>query len=126
MKKLVQSLALALLTVFCASMLLACAPANLEKAQELLEKADYIVTVTMAEEGNEDNRVGTIVAFKAGLGASGISAGGLTATLFKSSKDAKAYYNSHVDEDAAEDSILKLSGKWVYFGSADACEVLFG
>ena len=119
MKKIFKAFSLTLLLVFCASILLACAPSDLAKAKEKMEEAGYSVILTEAKEGNEDNKVGTIVVTRLSLGSS-FEAEGLTAILFKSAKDAKTYYEAHATEEDKEEETLKLSGKWVYFGTEKA------
>lgn len=122
MKKVFNAITLTLLLVFCTSLLLACAPSDLAKAKEKMEEAGYNVILTEAKEDNEDNKVGSIVVTKISIGAS-FEAEGLTATLFKTAKDAKAYYEKHVDDETdEEDQTLKISGKWVYFGTQSAID----
>ena len=126
MKKLLKLLSLALIAVIASCSLLACAPSDLSKAKEKMAAAGYNVIVTEAKEGNEDNRVGTIVVTKIEIGAT-FEAESFTATLFKSAKDAKAYYEKNYGSDDKEDeSTVKLSGKWIYWGSGETEKVFLG
>ena len=131
MKKFIKGLSLALILAFSCVLLTACGgPKNLAKAEEIMKEADYNVVVTLAEEGNEDGKVGTISATKIDIGlGSGLNVNGehITATLFESSKAAKAYYEGHKDEEKEdEDQVLKVKGKWVYFGTETAIEIFLG
>ncbi len=112
MKKLLSVLLAALTCLF----LVACAPADLDKAEEKMEKAGYNVVVDETFSGLfDDDVVGSIIATKAG--------DFLTATLFEDAKSAKEYYDKVKDEDAdKEDQIVKKSGKWVFVGTEDAVE----
>ena len=109
---------------------LSCMTPHVAKAEEIMKEADYNVVVTLAEEGNEDGKVGTISATKIDIGlGSGLNVNGehITATLFESSKAAKAYYEEHKDEEKEdEDQVLKVKGKWVYFGTETAIEIFLG
>jgi len=94
-------------------LLTACVPSSLEKAEEKLEKAGYTV---MAYEGDaedlEEGVVGGLVAYKGLLESEGF----LTALLFDSAASAKEAYDEYLAEVEEEDTEVKLSGKWIYFG----------
>ena len=101
----------------------ACAPMNLEKAEEKMEEAGYKVTVTEGDAAEliAENAVGVIVAVDVSISLSGISGDMLTAILFDSFSDAIEYYKEHKDDEKdREDQVIKLSGKWVYIGTEDA------
>lgn len=98
-------------------LLTACVPSSLEKAEEKLEKAGYTV---MAYEGDaedqEEGVVGGLVATKGLLGSDGF----LTAILFDSATSAKEAFEEYQEEIGEEDTEVKQSGKWVYFGDEQA------
>ena len=103
----------------------ACAPMNLEKAEEKMEEAGYKVTVTEGDAAElvAENAVGVIVAVDVNISLSGVSGGMLTAILFDSFADANAYYKEHKDDEKEkEDQVIKKSGKWVYIGTENAIE----
>lgn len=114
MKKFLCGL-LAALTCIC---LVACAPGNLEKAEEKMEAAGYAVkTYDVDAEGY----VGGIVATKSG--SVGDVIGGLIdgnvfhATLFETKDAATKYF-----ESLGEDTKAVQDGKWVYWGGEEAVE----
>lgn len=113
MKKLLSVLLAALTCLF----LVACAPANIDKAEDKMEKAGYKVTVIdgAAAEFIAENAEAQLIAIKSG--------DILTAVLFEDAKSAKDYYDKVKDEDAdKEDQVVKKSGKWVFSGTEDAVE----
>ena len=109
MKKFITMI-LAALTCLCFA---ACAPADLEKAQEKMEKAEYEVIVT-GEDATEvlygEEAVGMIVASTGGL----LNAKVVTAVLFESAAAAKEF--------AGEDDDRKASGKWAIWGDESAVD----
>lgn len=109
MKKFLVALMAALTCFAC----VACAPANLEKAEEKMEEAGYEVIVSDKAIPGVDGSVGSITAGKIG--------DGIIAVLFESKADAKEYYEEHKDE-GKEDQVVKQDGKWVYMGTEDAIE----
>lgn len=115
MKKIIVALMAVLMCVAFA----ACAPANVEKAQAKMEKAEYKVVVneeqTVIDALYGEEAVATVSASKGGL----TNMKTVSAILFESSKAAKEYYND-VKEDAGEDVTVKKSGKWVVMGDEDA------
>jgi len=114
MKKIIVALMAALMCVAFA----ACAPANVEKAQAKMEKAEYSVAVwgeEAAEFAYGEDAEDALVATKGGV----MNGKAVTAVLFETSKAAKEYYND-AKEDAGEDVTVKKSGKWVVMGDEDA------
>ncbi len=116
MKKIIVALMAALMCVGFA----ACAPANVEKAQAKMEKAEYKVVVNdnqaIVDGLYGEEAVATVTATKGGL----TNMKGVSAILFESAKAAKAYYKD-IKEDADEDDgVLKCSGKWVVMGDEEA------
>ena len=82
MKKFLKLLLTGLLTVITAVMLIACAPADLDKAEDKLEEAGYTIIANI--EVNEDGVVGSITAMKGLIGGDSI-----IAILYEDAKDAK-------------------------------------
>ena len=113
MKKMI-TFVLAALTCLCFT---ACAPMDVDKAEEKMEKAGYKVTVvdgTLAEIIDE-NAEASLTAIKSG--------DMLTAVLFKDFKSANEYYKKAMDEDKEKgDQVVKKNGKWVFVGTEDAIE----
>ena len=115
-----------LMTVLFCLCLAACAPANIEKAQEKLKDAGYTI-ITMSEEAvpGVDGSVGSITATKSDslMGAISGDIDMIVAVLFESTSDAKEYYEAHKDDEKEdEEQIMKQDGKWVYVGTEDAIE----
>jgi hypothetical protein len=115
-----------LMTVLFCLCLAACAPANIEKAQEKLKDAGYTI-VTMSEEAvpGVDGSVGSITATKSDslMGAISGDIDMIVAVLFESTSDAKEYYEAHKDDEKEDEAqIVKQDGKWVYVGTEDAIE----
>lgn len=108
MKK-ILSLILVVLTCLCFA---ACAPSNIEKAKEKMEKAEYSVTVT-SEDAAEllygEKAVGGIIAVTGGL----VNAKTVTAVLFEDAKSAK---------ELAADKDGKAEGKWAIWGDESAID----
>ena len=130
MKKFLQVLSLAMVLAITLIGMVACGgPKDLESAKATMTEAGYSATIINASEGNEDGAIGTLSATKVSLDiGSGCNMEGehVTATLFESSKAAKAYYEKHVDENEEDDDeFLHVKGKWVYFGTEAAIDLLF-
>ena len=112
MKKLLSVLLAALTCLF----LVACAPADLDKAEEKLEKAGYDnITVIEGQfaEALKENSVGQITVIdKKGM---------MVAVLFEDAASAKDYYEDlkEEDDDKDDDDVVKKSGKWVVAGNED-------
>ena len=109
MKKLIMVL-LAALTCLC---FVACAPANIEKAQEKMENAEYSVIVTGEDETEllyGEKAVGMIIASKGGI----LNRETLTAILFEDAASAKEF--------AEKDEERQVNGKWVLWGDESAIE----
>ena len=114
------------MTVLFCLCLAACAPANIEKAQEKLKDAGYTI-ITMSEEAvpGVDGSVGSITATKTDslMGAISGDIDMIVAVLFESTSDAKEYYEAHKDDEKEDEAqIVKQDGKWVYVGTEDAIE----
>ena len=96
--------------------LVACAPANLDKAEDKMEDAGYKVTVMEGDAAEllyGDDVVGLITATKAeGSGILNTKTYTVTAILFESNKAAKNYAE---DKDGVE-----VSGKWAISGDEKA------
>ncbi len=107
-----------LLTVLTCLALVACAPSNLDSAEDKMEKAGYKVEDYDVE---KDGCVGGIIATKGGsIGnvIGGLLDGdGLHAVLFETTAAAKAYF-----ESLSEDTKAVQEGKWVYWGGEAAIE----
>ena len=100
-----------LMSIACFAMV-ACAPANVEKAEDKMKDAGYTV-VAYSGDDDAEGLVGGIVATKMeGL----LDVDTLTALYFSSFKEAKNYYDDLDNDDA------KWEGKWVFWGSEDAME----
>ena len=95
--------------------LVACAPANGDKAKAKMEEAGYACTWTVNKEVGENGEVGTLLCVK-GISLSGVD--GLTAVLYDSASHAKAAYND--SKNAEGKTNLTLVGKWVVYGSEEA------
>lgn len=112
MKKIIKWISCALVLVLSFA-LLACTPANLEKAEEKMDKAGYDVSVL----ADDDSDAGTVFATKGNEK--------IMAKFFIDEEAAEEFYNNDVkmlafvayDIDSAV-----LDGKWIYAGSAKAIE----
>ncbi|MBO7536455.1 MAG: hypothetical protein J6T34_04890 [Bacilli bacterium] len=101
-------------------LLVACAPANSDKAKAKMEKAGYTCAWYANKEVGEDGQIGylgctkgnTIGTIIDGLG------NGLTATLYDSAAHAKAAFNDTKDAEGKTSAVL--AGKWVLAGSEEA------
>ena len=103
MKKILVGL---LMSIACFAMV-ACAPINVEKAEDKMEDAGYTV-IAYSGDDDAEGLVGGLIAKKGLLGD------GMTALLFESREDAKEFM-----EDLGDDSAV-LKGKWVCWGDEDA------
>jgi len=91
--------------------LVACVPSNMEKAEKRMKKEGYTVIAY-----TDDEAEGLIGGFNA-TKSENFSVDNLTALLFESSKEAKAFY-----KDMKNKSQAIQEGKWVYWGTEDAIE----
>lgn len=107
MKKFIKLLTAGILTAITAIALIACAPADLEKAEEKMKQEGYSVVVV--EDSTIDGCVGSIIMKEGGL-----TLEMATALLFEDTKSAKAYYET-LDQGWQE-------GKWVIVGDEDIYE----
>lgn len=112
MKRLLKRLSISLVVAFVAVVLTACVPSNAEKAKEKMEDAGY--TVVAYQKADEEGLVGGISATKVNITE---GSGHITALLFDSSKNAKAYYEEYVKNEN-----IVQKGKWVYWGTENAIE----
>ena len=115
MKKLIKILLAGILTVVTAVMLIACAPADLAKAEEKMEEKGYNVTVSSNELGLINNCDGWI-SINDSEGILDIDYDTLTAYLFKDSDAAKEYFNNR---EFDENDTVWIMGKWVVIGDED-------
>ena len=94
--------------------LVACAPANSDKAVAKMKKAGFEASATTYSEVQDDGSVASVIAQKGGL----LSTNALTATLYKTTKQAKAAFEE--TKNAEGKSNCTLVGKWVVWGSEEA------
>ena len=118
MKKLIKWISLALAAASCA-MFAACTPFSLEKAKERMVKEGY--KADLYTEHLPDNCVGYIKANDVEH-LLDIDADWIEAYLFKTSDDAKAFFNSTAIKLIFPTSNPIQDGKWVYAGTEDAIE----
>ena len=130
MKKLLCTLLLALTCVVFA----ACVPSNIEKAKAKMEDAGYKVETLSKDDVEDEDAAGVVGALSAHKVDSDSILGGavetitgdsdwIMATLFDSKDSAKKYYDKYAkEEEAEEDQIIKLDGKWIYMGTEAAVE----
>ena len=90
----------------------ACTPSSVEKAEEKMKKEGY--TVVAYEDKNAEGLVGGFSATKAEGFLDGEN---VTALLFETSDDAKAF----MEEGGAKLNAIR-DGKWVYWGTEDGIE----
>lgn len=116
MKKFLVALLAGLMCLF----MVACAPADMEKAKAKMEEAGYSVTV-LSEEATEvlvgEEAVGSLNATKTEGGITNLKIYTVNAILFESAAAAKAYYNETKTEEVDEGQAYKVSGCWVISGS---------
>ena len=102
-----------------AVLLVACAPANSDKAKAKMEKAGYTCTWTANKEVGEDGQVGYLTATKGssiGTLIDGLLDGdSLVAVQYDTSAHAKAAYNDSKNAEGKSSAVLV--GKWVISGS---------
>lgn len=115
-----KKLMLVLLAALMCLCMVACAPADIEKAEAKMKDAGYKVTV-VSEEATEflvgKEAVGSLNATKTEGGWTNLSVYTINAILFESSEAAKKYYEQTKTEDVEEGQAYKLSGCWVISGS---------
>ena len=109
MKKFIKLLTVGILTVITAIALIACAPANLEKAEEKMKEEGYSVVVVDEKLEAIEGCVGLITITKSVLPLKTA-----TAYLFEDAKSAKAHYEK-LEQGWVE-------GKWVIVGDKDIYE----
>ncbi len=122
MKKIVKLLSATLLTVLTAVMLLACAPADLDKAEEKMEEAGY---TCMEMTGND---LADFVPEEEIDSVSGVITGvklddqedAFYAIIFKDEASAKDVMSDASTDDMLEGFVVKQEGKWVFMGSETA------
>ena len=111
MKKFLTAFVTLMMSIACLA-LAACAPMNIEKAEDKMKDAGY--TVVSYDEIEADGLVGGIIATK----IEGLLDGDiLYALYFSSIGDAKDYYDGLDKKDD-----VKWEGKWVFSGTDDAME----
>ena len=116
MKKLLKLLVASILTVITAVMLFACAPANLDKAENKLKNDGY--TIVSSEEVNKDGVVGMVIAYK----QDGIfDYEYIVAVLYENSTKATEAVNE-IEEEFGSYGNVYQSGKWLIVGDEDAYE----
>lgn len=115
MKKFAKVFVSAILLVVTAFTFAACVPSSYDKAVSKMQDAGY--TVAGSTYDKDTGAVGSFGATKVSLSNIGNS-NAIIATLYSSSKEAKAAYDKLKSEDNKEN--LKQKGKWVYFGSSEA------
>lgn len=111
MKKGSKLLSLACLFVVSTSLLTACKPTSIEKAEKKMEDEGYAVVAYEVDKDKVDGFVGGFIATN-GI----ISGDSITAILFESADDAKDYYK----DVGGEDSKWVREGKWVFMGTDNA------
>ena len=116
MKRFAKVFVSAILLVVTAFTFAACVPSSYDKAASKMQDAGYTVAGSTYDK-TDAGAVGSFVATKVSLSNIG-SSSAITATLYSSSKEAKAAYDKLKSEDNKEN--LKQKGKWVYFGSSEA------
>ena len=117
MKKFIKLLTAGILTAITAIALIACAPADLEKAEEKMKNEGYSVVVAEDDYGAIDGCVGFITITDS-EGIFDLNAEVAIAYLFEDAKSAKTYYESL---DSGWNS-----GKWVIVGDEDIYEDFVG
>ncbi len=115
MKRFAKVFVSAILLVVTAFTFAACVPSSYDKAVSKMQDAGY--TVAGSTYDKDTGAVGSFAATKVSLSNIGNS-NAIIATLYSSSKEAKAAYDKLKSEDNKEN--LKQKGKWVYFGSSEA------
>ncbi len=114
MKKFAKLLSATLLTVMLSVILVACIPANAEKATTKMKEEGYSVTA-VDENILPEKAVEGIYAVEGSI----LDNESIWVYWFESKDDAKAYYD---DLEEGSNTIKKMKGKCVYIGTADAIE----
>ena len=125
MKNLFKALGL-VLTLSLLLVLVACGPKDLEAATAKMKENGYTVLVSdQYDEAGNNGEIAYLSVSKnaiASVFTDDVDASYLTARLFASSADAKAYYN-RVKGDSSENHPYALVGNWVVDGTADAIKI---
>ena len=122
MKKIITIIAVIALMAVLGTVLFACVPSNADKAKAKMEKAGYKVEVTdidadMAKLMGADGAKQALEAYKEAEKEEDMEY--ISAILFDSSKNAKAYYNDNKDK-VEKGLTAAQKGKWVYVGTEAA------
>ena len=113
MKKYLKIVAVLAVVLMCATVLAACVPQSVEKAEKKMKEADYLV----AGLGNSERTEGVV----GGFVATKILQGEIvTAIWYASTKEAKEAYNKYNDAKGDGNTKVKRSFKCVYFGTEGA------
>ena len=111
MKKFLLAIVMAILCIG----MTACTPMSVEKAEEKMQKAGYLVV--SSEDKEAEGLVGGFVATKNdGEGLFDIEIEMITAFFFETTDAASDFYS------VAGQAGAVLDGKWVYWGTEDAIE----
>lgn len=98
--------------------LVSCAPSSIKAATQKMEKKDYkVISEKLPQEAEDEGVVGIIVATKGNI--ADMLKGDyemVTATLFKSAKDAKKAMKD-AEDTFGKDTVIKQSGKWIVVGT---------
>ncbi len=112
MKKFVRIFATVLMVALVGVMAVACAPLNIDSAEDKMEKAGYLVLEEEFDKDENEDIAGIIDATSL--------TGKVTATLYRSTKAAKeAFEKLGGDKDSKN---IKRSGRWVIVGTEKAIE----
>ena len=96
--------------------LVGCAPSNSDKAVAKMKKAGYLATASTYSEVQDDGAVAVVTGSKDSL--SELLSSAYTATLYNTTKNAKAAYEK--TKNAEGKSNCTLVGKWVVWGNEEA------
>ena len=113
-----------LILAVCALLLVACAPADSDKAKAKMEKAGYTVTWSANKEVGEKGEVGYLTATKGsslgGLIDGVLNGDMLVAALYDSASNAKKAFNEAKDAEGKVPENAEVVGKWVIYGTDGA------
>lgn len=119
MKKNIRIIATLAIVVMCAAILVACVPQSVEKAEQKMKDADYIVVGFK----DSDKPEGVTCGFVATRVLKGEI---VTAIWYSTSTEAKDAFNEYKEANDDKDTIVKRSGKCVYFGTEGAIQIFEG